>query len=304
MNVFRSFKIYVRKVLRKILSEKGYIKAVYFLTFFRRCNLENPSYWTEKVQWKKLYDRRPLLTLAADKYRVREYVREKLGEDLLTKIYWAGEDPREIPFEGLPNSFVIKTNHGCGTNIIVKDKSQLDVEKTVNRLAFWLGINFFDYELEWAYKDIRKMVFVEEYISDLGESPEDFKFYMVNSECKMIDIHKDRFQNHVTIRIDQELNPFAFINKSDLPKTKGIVEYFASFKKPRNYYLMLKYAESLSEDFDFVRVDLYDLDNRVIFGELTNYPTGGWKRLPKKLDLFLGSFWRLPDKGNLSGICK
>lgn len=278
----------VRKLLR-FLPAKLYVKTIYFLTFKRRLNLKNPALWTEKLQWKKLYDRRPLLTLAADKYRVRNYVEDKVGDHILTKLLWVGENPKEIPFDALPESFVIKTNHGGAMNILVDDKSQLNVRDSIAVLQRWLRKSFYWPEKEWAYKNIEKLVFVEEFLrNENGQVPSDIKFYMFHGKVYMIDVHVDRFGNHKVFRLNGNFEPF----DSTIMGTGSAIS--RKLERPKHFIEMIEYAKKLSADFDFVRVDFYDLPERVVFGELTNYPTAGFKRLSYNLDRYLGEKWQLP----------
>jgi len=289
MNIKHRFlRTAVRKLLR-FLPAKLYVKAVYFLTFKRRLNLGHPVLWTEKLQWKKLYDRRPLLTLAADKYRVRKYVEEKVGDNILTKLLWVGENPKEIPFDALPESFVIKTNHGGAMNILVEDKSQVNVPDCIAVLQKWLRKSFYWPEKEWAYRNIKRLVFVEELLcNETGQVPSDIKFYMIHGEVWMIDVHVDRFGNHKVFRLNGDFEPF--------DSTMGTGSAIScKLERPKHFIEMIEYAKKLSADFDFIRVDFYDLPERVVFGELTNYPTAGFKRLSYNLDKYLGEKWKLPN---------
>lgn len=284
----KKIKSQIKNNLRKC-SDEFYIKTMYFLRFKRHLNLKNPKYFTEKIQWKKLYDRRPLLTTVADKVKVREYAKDKLNIDIMPKVLWVGNSPKDIPFEKLPNDFVIKTNHGSGTNIIVKDKTKINKESIIRQLDQWLNIDYYYLEKEWAYKNIEKLVFVEELLYDeKGEIPSDYKFLMFHGKVKAINLILDRFGNNKQdIYVDKSLK---FFDDYSLYKNRNI----STIIKPKVFNAMIDYAEKLSSDFDFIRVDFYDLGNQVILGELTNYPAAGFERLPKEFDEYLGSFWTLP----------
>ena len=240
------------------------------------------------MQWKKLYDRRNLLTQVADKIELRKYAADKLGADIMPRILWEGPSPDNIPFAILPDQFVIKTNHGSGTNIIVKDKKLLDAEETIKILREWLDIDFYYIEKEWAYKSIQRKVFVEELLlNQKNEIPGDIKLYMFRGKLGAVNIHMDRFgPNHVNIMTNARFEP---INKED-DLSIGRVE----INKPASFDRMVKCAEQLSAEFDFVRVDFYDLDDDFMLSELTNYPVGGFKRMPEDLDRYLGELWELP----------
>src|SRR5699024_4188268 len=158
MNVTLGRKI---KEALNFLPDRLYLKIIYLLIYRRRLNLNQPKYWTEKMQYKKLYDRRELLTTVADKITLREYAQEKLGTDITPEILWIGKDPKKIPFNKLPNAFVIKTNHGTGTNLIIKNKETINQEEIVDQVNKWLDYDYFYPERQWAYKNIDRKVFVE-----------------------------------------------------------------------------------------------------------------------------------------------
>ena len=268
----------VRQLLRLLPDEK-YVKIVYYLTFKRKLNLNNPELWTEKIQYKKLYDRRDLLTQSADKIEVKKISYKKLKKNITPNILWEGKSPKDIPFSNLPNSFVIKTNHGSGTNIIVKSKANLNIKDTINQLNLWLNLDYYYLEKEWAYKNIDRKVFVEELAETKdGSLPSDIKFYMFNGELEAINIHQDRFNdNHSNILLDKNFHNLEDKNSKDY-----------SHLKPLLFDEMVKDAKILASDFDFIRVDFYDLEDSYLLSELTNYPVGGFKRIDYALDYYLG----------------
>jgi hypothetical protein len=252
-------------------------------------NLKNPRSMNEKILWKKVYDRNPLMPITADKYRVRSYVREVLGEnragEILIPLLHATGDPETIPFERLPDDFIVKANHGCGMNIIVEDGNS-DRDNILETCKMWLRTPQGTGRLEWAYQNIDRKIVIEELIrGENGRIPEDYKFYIFHGTCKLVWV---AFERHVATRgtvYDSEWN--ALPVSWDAPRGPEI-------EKPRRFPEMLEIAEELGKNFDFVRVDLYAPNNRVYFGELTHYPASGNGRIiPKKFDYEFGQYWEL-----------
>lgn len=277
-----NFRILLRRSLSSLLTDKHYLQVVYYLTFKRKLNLKEPKYWTEKIQYKKLYDRRDKISNIADKILIREYSKEVLGQDILPELYWVGDNPQEIPYDILPKSFVVKTNHGAGTNIIVYDKEKINKEKVERKIQKWLKKDYYSIEKEWGYKNINRKVFVEKlYLNEDNVVPKDIKLYMFSGKLGALNIHSDRFeQKHENIMLDSN-----FIDLYDKKTNRNDL-------RPQKFGLMLDYAEQLSKDFDFVRVDFYDLGKNVLLGEMTNYPMAGFKRMPIEVDEELGNMWK------------
>jgi hypothetical protein len=237
-----------------------------------------------------LFDRNPLWTMLSDRLRVRDYVANKVGSEYLVPLLWHGDNPDEIPFDELPLKFVIKTNHGCGYNILVKDKAQLDQTKARRQLKKWLAENFcLDKFLgtEWGYKNIRPAIMVESFIDDNGSVPVDYKFFCYSGRAEFLKIDFDRFEDHSESFFDRELNLLNLVGR-------GIKQYQGKFELPENYKDMVRVAETLSQGIDFIRVDLYSVAGRIYFGEFTCYHGGGLIRLsPRKFDFLFGEKWIL-----------
>jgi hypothetical protein len=252
-------------------------------------NLESPKSFSEKIVWKKLNDRNPLLPITADKLRVRKFLVQELGEEeaarILIPLLWSGRDPDEIPFETLPASYIVKATQGSGWNILVRngDKSPYEVREAIRK---WLVRPYGVRKLEWAYESIRPQVLIETLLLDeAGEVPKDFKFFMIHGTCRMILVDIDRFGEHAKTLYDSEWNL--------LPVRRG-VKQGGEVERPANLEKMLRLAEQLSAKFDFVRVDLYSLGHRVYFGELTHYPASGMEPFePRTFDFQLGSYWNI-----------
>jgi hypothetical protein len=237
-----------------------------------------------------LFDRDPILTLVSDKYRVRDYVSNKVGSGYLVPLIWSGERTEEIPFGELPSKFVIKTNHGCGFNIIVTDKSKFNHTEAKTLLKKWLGKNFGqDYYAGtgWAYRNIKPTILVEAFIGEDDRPPIDYKFYCFSGRVEIFTVHIDRHEDHKTIAFSRRLERYRF--KPDFKQYQG------EYSLPTNLSEMIELAESLSDRFDFIRVDLYNRQNRIYFGEYTPYPAGMSFFLGfdiSELDQLLGDKWK------------
>jgi hypothetical protein len=225
----------------------------------------------------------------SDKWRVRDYVASRVGSEYLIPLLWNGDKPEEIPFNDLPLKFVIKTNHGCNYNIIVKDKTQLDLTKTRRQLRKWLGENFCQDKFlgtEWGYKNIRPTIIVESFLDDNGDTPLDYKFFCYSGRAEFFKVDFDRFGDHSELFFDRDGGPIDVCGR-------GIKTYRGKFVLPDNYLDMVRVTESLARGIDFVRVDMYSVGGRTYLGEMTCYHGGGMIRLsPRKYDFLLGEKMR------------
>ncbi|MCP4371491.1 MAG: glycosyltransferase [Deltaproteobacteria bacterium] len=247
-----------------------------------------PRRFSEKVWSRQLHDRDPRLTLISDNLRVRDYVAGKGGGGYLIPLLWNGASPAEIPFDDLPLEFVIKTNHGCGFNIIVKDKSQLDREKIKRRLKKWIDTNYCKdtcLGIAWGYKNIKPHIIIESFLKENEKAPVDFKFYCFAGRVEFLTMHFDRFKEHKTRSFNRNFKPHEF--------RYGFDVWSGEVQRPLNFEAMVQLAESLAEEFDFMRVDLYNVGGRIYFSELTPYPGGvSLKFKPDSYDYFLSEKWK------------
>jgi hypothetical protein len=250
-------------------------------------HLKKPRSFEEKLLHRMLFDRNPRWTVLSDKLSVREYVAEKVGKEYLIPLLWAGNRPEEIPFDELPSKFMIKANHGCGYNIIVKDKDQIDKKMIILKLKQWLNENFcMDKYLgtAWAYKNIKPAIIVESFLDNNGDIPTDYKFFCFLGRAEFLQMNFDRFGDPYEKTFDRYFHP--------LDLWQGTKQYPGKVECPDNYEEMIRVSESLAIDFDFIRVDLYNVNSRIYFGELTCYPGGGnvhW--VPSEYDFLLGKKW-------------
>lgn len=260
------------------------LKRYYRQIMGKNLNLENPITFTEKQQWLKIYDSTFLKTYCTDKITVHDYVKEKLGKDICIPIIKTFDKPEQINFDELPNQFVIKCNHGCKMNIIIKDKRKFDFNSAKQKLNKWLNEDFsnhFGYELH--YKNIPHKILIEEFKSNEGHSDlTDYKFYCFNGKPIFCQVITDRNTGEKISHYDMDWNYrpeydwFAYGSIPNLPK-------------PKHYEKMIEYAKILSKDFKLVRVDFYDIEDSVYLGELTFTPISGFQKYKNSnMDKILG----------------
>ena len=229
-------------------------------------DLKNPQTFNEKISWLKLNHRFKTGTIIADKYLVRDYVSKKVGDEYLIPLIDHFDSVDKIDYTKLPNQFVLKPNHGSGWVIICTDKEHIDKAKYNKKLKKWMGLNFYYLSGEWQYKSIVKKIVCEKLIQEL-KNIVDYKFYCFNGEPKFIQVDLDRHKRHTRSFYDmswERMNLSLLYPKSEkeIPKPIALGEMF-------------EVAKTLSSDFTFCRIDLYDVNGKVYFGEITLHPEAG-----------------------------
>ena len=262
---------FIKYVLRRTLPDKLFIKLMFWGIMGYKLDLKNPKDYNEKLQWLKLYDRNPEYTKLVDKYEVREYIKETIGKDYLIPIYGVYKNFSEIVFEDLPKSFVIKATHTSGDVIIVKDKNKLNYKKLKRTIRKWLKSNHFYYSREWPYKDVKPRIIIEKLMVDkINDDLMDYKFLCFNGEPKYIEVMSDRFGEggHKVNYFNLNWEKVDIKRKNRLSNNKNI-------KKPANLNRMIEISRVLSKNKRFSRIDLYNINGKIYFGEITFYPGGG-----------------------------
>ena len=258
-------------------------------------HLDAPQTFNEKLQWLKLYDRKPEYTMMVDKYRVREYIAQKIGAEYLIPLLGVWDSPDEIDFAALPEQFVLKCNHNSGLGMcICKDKSTLDLRKVRRELRKGLRQDYYLPGREWPYKDVPRKIIAEKYMVDTdgGDELSDYKVLCFNGVPKLIEVHKGRFGNqHTQDFYDANWDKTAF-NQPDMPTSDEVMV------KPVFMDEMLALSQVLSQGIPHVRVDWYYANHRLFFGELTFFDGSGFDPFDGEQDLEIGSWLALPEKYN------
>lgn len=276
------------------LPDKLCVRWQYWLYLGRRLNLKHPQRYTEKLQWLKLYYHNPIIPSLVDKITVKDYVSKLIGDEHIIKTYGTWSKFDEIDFVTLPDKFVLKTNHtGGGEGIILCEaKSKLDKEKAKENINRCLGINMYHSSREWPYKTIKPQIIAEQLLetSD-GSDLQDYKFYCFDGVPKVLLIASNRFSTHNYNYLDMNFSPLPIVSVCGKPKD------VSQIKKPNTFEEMKRIAASLSKGFPHVRVDLYEVDNVVYFGELTFFDSSGFDNLSSDaVDLEWGKWITLPEK--------
>lgn len=276
--------------LKSLVSPLIYESINMYLRLGYWPKLKNPRTLNEKIVYQKLFSHNPIFGVVADKFKARQYVSEKIGNNILNELYFVGEDPQLIPFESLPSQYVIKANHGSGWNIIVKDNSIINKNEIIKKCNYWLSIKYssFSKGYEAHYDTISPLILVERFLESKDDKPIlDFKFFCFHGCVKFIAVDTDKQTRQKRYIYDTNWN-LAEFTWPDFPHDKPI-------QKPVEISEMVKIAEILSKDFNFCRIDLYLSKDGIKFGEITISPGGGWDKIsPKKWDFKLGELWTTP----------
>lgn len=278
---------YIKNLYNKhFISDEKFLKKKYKKIFGKEINLQEPKTFNEKLQWLKLNDRNPKYTNLVDKYEVRKYIKDTIGEEYLIHLIGAWDKFDDIDFSKLPNQFVLKCTHDSGGIIICKDKSQLDLDKVRKKMNKCLRKNYYYHSREWPYKNIEPRIICEEYMVDeSGTELKDYKIMCFNgkAKCLFICLNRDSKKGLNVDFYDMEWNPMPF--ERHYPSSGTIIP------KPKSFDKMVELAEKLSEDIPFVRVDFYDINGKLYFGEMTFYPGAGFEEFtPEKYDEILGEW--------------
>lgn len=280
-----------RSKISHLMPDKMYIKYMYGVMVEKKLDLKSPKTFNEKLQWLKLYNRNPEYCKLVDKYEVKKYIAETIGEEYVIPTLGVYDSFEEIDFDALPNQFVLKCTHDSGSAVICYNKSVFDIETARKKIERKLKSNLYWHGREWVYKELKPRIIAEQYITDDGEAPEDYKFFCFSGEVKCFKVDYDRFKGHRANYYDTDGKLLKFGEKACLPDFERIV------KLPDFREKMIALAAKLSTNHPFLRVDFYEVKDKIYFGELTFYPASGFGMfVPEKWDLILGDYIKLPDK--------
>ena len=275
------------------MSDEKYLKFIFRFAMGKKLNLENPRSFSEKQQWLKIYDRRPEYTTMVDKYEAKLYVAEKIGGEYIVPTLGVWDKFDDIDFDSLPERFVLKCTHDSGGLVICRDKSKLDIQSARKKIEHSLKTEFFYVGREWPYKNVKPRIIAEKYLEDADNADMiDYKFYCFNGVPKFLYVSQG-LENHATAHIsyvtmDWEIAPFRrtdYANFEQLPPC------------PRCFEKMKEFAGILSKDIPFSRIDFYDINGKLYFGEITFFPGSGLSPFePKEWDEKIGGWIKLPEK--------
>lgn len=288
-----------------------YVKWLYYLKMGEKLDLKNPQTFSEKLQWLKLYNRRPEYTLMVDKYAVKDYVASIIGREYVIPTLGVWNKPEDIEWEKLPNKFVLKTTHGGGNTgvVICKDKTSFNKEKAIEKLNKSLKKDIYRVLREWPYKNVPRRILAEQYIEPCPNTKDlpDYKWYCFGGEPKYCQVITNRSTEETIDFFDADWNHQDFIGllpseNSTLKKSDKTPEC------PSDLALQVRIAKELSKEYPFSRIDLYSINDKTFFGEITFYPASGFGTFePGKYNVMLGKMLLLPGEkrgGNYMNVIR
>lgn len=290
------FLIYVKMGSLGLLnwvSDERYLKFAFWCIFHKRLDLDNPRSFNEKIQWLKLYDRKPLYTTLVDKYAVKKYVARIIGEKYIIPTLGVWDRFDDIDFSSLPEQFVLKCTHDSGGLVIVKDKNTLDRIAAKKKIERCLKRNFYWWAREWPYKNVKPRIIAEKYMEEKGHMvPEDYKIYCMNGKPKYIVVFHNRFD-------DSKPNSETVYDINWVPQHISLDDHFEISdevsERPECLDDLLDIAERLCKNHAQVRLDFYIIENSIYFGEITLSTASGFQpMIPKEMDRILGEELKLP----------
>lgn len=275
-----------------MVSDEKCLKFFYKFHFNKSLDFNNVKTFNEKLQWLKLYDRKPQYTRMVDKYQVRGYISETIGEKYLIPLLGVYENFDEINLNKLPKQFVIKCNHDSGGIVICQDKSKLDIIHARNKITKALKKNYYYSWREWPYKNVKPRIICEEFMVDKNNNElKDYKFMCFNGKVKCMFVCLNRNKSE-GLNVD-----FYDTNWIPMPFERHYSRSNIEIEKPKNFNEMITLSEIVSKDIPFLRVDFYEINDKIYFGELTFFPGAGFEEFsPESYDEELGKWIVLPSK--------
>lgn len=294
----RKPRIFIKELVMKYgswLPDETYLRIVFWFYTGNVLHLNPPKTYNEKLQWLKLYNRKPEYTQMVDKYAVKEYVESIIGKEYIIPLLGVWDSPNDITWDDLPSQFVLKATHGGGNKgvVICKDKSTFDINAAVDSLQWAFNRDIYKRFREWPYKNVKKRIIAEQYIEEPdNQSLCDYKVMCFNGKAKLIEYHMGRnSNNHIQVFFDHNWNKTSITQKSyDIVSNINV-------ERPAQLDKMLELSEILSKSIPHVRVDWYMVGNQLYFGELTFYDSSGFDPfIPDEYNYILGEWISLPNK--------
>lgn len=279
--------------MHKRMDDQEYLGKIYESVFNKAIDFEDPKTFNEKIQWLKLYDRRPEYTSMVDKYEVKRIVGNLIGEEHVIKTLGVWDCFDDIDFDSLPEKFVLKCTHDSGGLVICRDKKSFDARKAKKKISSSLKRDYFSLFREWPYKNVKPRIIAEEYMED-SETNElrDYKFFCFDGVAKIMFVASDRQKKGEETKFD-----FFDMDFNHLPIVNGHPNSSQIIKKPTAFNEMIAFAEVLSKGIPHVRCDFYEVNGKVFFGELTfSHFSGLVPFKPEEWDEKMGSWIKLPNQ--------
>lgn len=276
------------------LSDEEFLRRKFKAIFHYNLDLDNPRTFNEKIQWLKLHDRDQKYTVYVDKYLVRGYISDVIGDEYLIPLLGVWDSPYEIDFNSLPNQFVLKCNHNSGEGMVIcKDKTKLNIRRAIAGLKKGLNQNYYIFNREWPYKDVPRKIIAEKYMVDeTGNDLRDYKVLCFNGKAKLIEFHQGRFTDHQTQDFYTTNWKLTDISQSGFA---GVSEKRIPCDAPSTLDEMIRLSEILARDMIHVRIDWYSICGKLYFGEISFYDGSGFDKFDKKeYDQRLGDMISLP----------
>ena len=286
----KKFELFLIKLARKNIikmSDQKFLDLCFDYYLGKKINWKNPQTYNEKLQWLKIYDRQDRYTKMVDKYEAKEYVKNIIGEEYIIPTIGIYDKFKNIDFEKLPQQFVMKCTHDSGGLVICKDKKNLNIKEAKRKINQCLKVNYFNCWKEWPYKNVKPRIIIEKYMTnDDSDGINDYKFFCFNGKVKLLFIATDRVNENEETKFD-----FYDENFNHLPIKNGHPNALIPPRKPLNFEKMKELAEILSKDIPHLRVDFYEINGKIYFGELTFSHWAGMVPFePEEYDLILGNW--------------
>ena len=288
--LFLFFYNYLSKVKGRYVSDRRFYENTYKSIFGRDLDINHPQRLTEKIQWLKLYDRKSFYVICADKYAARSYLSEKFGNSYLIPLLFETTNVDDIREDNIPNCHcILKPNHDSGHYVIIRDKKDVDFKELRNKCRDWLSHNYYTVSREWQYKNINpRRIIVEKLLETKeGKLPNDYKLHYFNGKLQFVYVSFDREGINDRCIYDKEWNrlPFVWVPQETYRETMNT----ADVPRPESFDKMVELGNSIAVDFKYVRVDFYDVDGKLYFGEITLYHGSGYDKFyPDHYDLEYG----------------
>lgn len=287
--------ITIKNKIKRIIPDRVYIQWRYFRAFGQLANLKNPKTFNEKLQWLKLYDRKPKYTAMVDKYEAKKYVAKCIGEEYIIPTLGVWDSFDDIDFDSLPNQFVLKCTHDSGGLVIVTDKSKLDIPKAKEKIERSLRRNYFYSGREWPYKNVKPRIIAEKYMEDESDSElRDYKFYCFDgyAHCLLVSTNRNNGKELCFDYFDREFVHLPLVNHWH-PNSQ------IEPHRPTHFKTMVELAERLSNGLPHARIDFYEVNGKIYFGEITFYDMSGFLILhPDDWEREWGDLIKLPERNS------